>query len=147
MRQRNLFELTLLAVLTLAVTAYVLLDTIGEPLAAGHELLVAQDEEHDLYNPARTALVNARQRLSESFSQEQDILEQVKRVHEELDESLRLLARAEEIDPNVKAQVDALRARLTALEDERTLSGMDEQELRDIYQALLRDFEELIQHY
>jgi septal ring factor EnvC (AmiA/AmiB activator) len=133
MSQSHFFKLTLFALLGLAVTTFVLLDTLSE--------------RHDLYNPARTALVNARQYLSESFSQEQDVLEQLKRIHHELDESLRLLARAEEIDPTVKAQVDVLRARLTALEDQRTISGMDKQTLRDTDQTLLRDFEELIQHY
>ena len=147
MHRNRTVIISITAAVILGIAAFLLLRPAEPPSTDDQPVPAASDAGHDLYNPARTALINARQHLSESFSQEQDILEQVQRVHQELDESLTLLARAEQIDPKVKVEVDALRARLAALEDQRSLGRMDEQALRDTYEALLRDFEDLIQRY
>ena len=98
--QRNrtgTFSIIIAAILVIA--AFLLVSSLNTP-------------EQGLYDPARVALINARRQLSESFSQEQEILEQVRRVHKELDASLALLASAEQSDPTIKAPIDALRAQI-----------------------------------
>jgi chromosome segregation ATPase len=102
---------------------------------------------HDLYNPARTALVNARRQLAETFRQEEDILRQRQRVHEELDESLTLLANARQLDPAMAEPIEALRKRIAALEQDPCASRLDSETMKDLYDRLLADFETLIEHY
>lgn len=102
---------------------------------------------HDLYNPARTALVNARRQLAETFRQEQDILKQRQSVHRELDESLKLLATAEQIDPSMKAPIEALREQIAELERDPCASKYEGETLKELYDKLLAEFEALIEHY
>jgi hypothetical protein len=71
----------------------------------------------------------------------------VQRVHRELDASLTLLANARQIDPTMKAPIDALRAKLSALENNSSMDRMDSETLRKTYKHLLDEFEALIEHY
>ncbi len=146
--QRNrsgTFSIIIAAILVIA--ALLLVASSKPPLADDNNLPAAQGSDQGLYNPARVALINARRQLSESFSQEQEILEQVRRVHKELDASLALLASAEQSDPTMKAQIDALRAQLSALENDPSVAQMDSETLRSTYERLLAEFEALIEHY
>jgi chromosome segregation ATPase len=147
MQRKRVVTFSIIVAAILGIAIFLLVRTAPPELADNSVLPVTRTSDHDLYNPARTALVNARAQLAETFSQEEDILEQMQRVHRELDESLTLLANARQIDPAMKAPIDALRARLSALEDDRAVAHMDTETLRGIYQRLLADFEALIQHY
>jgi hypothetical protein len=102
---------------------------------------------HDLYNPARTALVNAQKQLAESSRQEQDILGRVRQMHSELDSSLALLGNAAELDPVMREQIAAVRARLAALQDKPALCPMDNSSSLRVYSQLLDDLQALIDHY
>ena len=118
------------------------------PLLAGENTAPeAHPTEHDLYNPARAALVNARRQLAETFRQEQDILEQRRRVHRELDESLKLLADAQQLDPSMTVPIEDLRARISRLESDPCAMQFDGDSLKELYDQLLSDFEALIEHY
>jgi hypothetical protein len=118
------------------------------PVRAGGDTAVATHApEHDLYNPARAALVNARRQLAETFRQEQDILEQRRRVHRELDASLKLLADAEQLDPSMSAPIEGLRERISVLESDPCATQFDGETLKELYDRLLADFEALIEHY
>ena len=132
-----LVSMTIITVLALVV--YVLIGPANTPpVMAGN---------HDIYNPARTALVNAQKQLAESAKQEQDMLQRIQRMHRELDSSLELLASAETLDPSQRAPIEALRTRLAALKDRPTLCPMDNQTSLDIYAGLLDDIQSMIEHY
>jgi len=146
-RKRIIGTFSLIVAAILMIAALLLVKSVHSPSVGDHNAPAVQDSEEGLYNPARVALVNAREQLSESFNQEQDILEQVKRVHKELDASLDLLARAEQIDPTMKAPIEALRAQLTALENDPAVAKMDGEELHRAYEHLLAEFEALIERY
>jgi hypothetical protein len=143
--QTGTFSIIIAAIVVVA--AFLLVMSATPPLADDNTLPAAQGLDQGLYNPARVALINARQQLSESLRQEEDILEQVRRVHKELDASLALLASAEQIDPTMKAPIEALRAQLSALENDPSVAEMDSETLRSTYQRLLAEFEALIERY
>jgi len=105
----------------------------------GHDL-------EPLQAPARTALVNAQQHLSMSFSHERELVDQASAAHRELSETLNLLAQAKRAEPAMQAQIDTLRARLAKLGDDARLESMAPgalnqayRELSDRIEALIRD--------
>ncbi len=104
-------------------------------------------QAHDIYNPARAALINAQRQLAESYRQQQDVLARTARMHKELQTSLALLTKAEQLDPANKATIEALRSRLAALEDRPTLCPMDSQSSLDVYSQLLDEMQTLIEQY
>ena len=57
-----------------------------------------REQEPDYYNPARTALVNARMRLEESLGHEHALIAQLQMAREELDSAIANLARAADRD-------------------------------------------------
>ncbi|MCP5122906.1 MAG: hypothetical protein H6984_10605 [Pseudomonadales bacterium] len=140
--RRVLLSLATIAALVLPVLT--LLETSSMPLAAA---TTPSAVNHDIYNPARTALVNAQRQLAESSRQEQDILQRTKRMHEELDKSLALLANAGALDPAMKAQIDAVRVRLAALQDRPALCPMDRNSSLTVYEQLVADLQQLIEQY
>jgi chromosome segregation ATPase len=125
-----------------------LLANNGTPLHVAVALAYGdQPGSHDLYNPARTALVNARRQLAETFRQEQDIQVQRERVHRELAESLKLLENAEQLDQAMKAPIEDLKQRIAALDQDPCGSRHEGKSLEELYDELLADFEALIAHY
>lgn len=120
-----------------AITSRVLAGT-GDIAPAAH---------HDIYNPTRTALVNAHRQLTESLAQEREILERIKRTREELDASLALLEKAEDLDPSMKTPIDSLRSQMAALQDTSSLCPLDSSSSLDLYSELLDGLQTLIDHY
>jgi len=114
-------------------------------LAATGELAPAA--HHDIYNPSRTALVNAHRQLTESLAQEREILERIQRTRRELSASLALLAKAEELDPSVEKPIDDLRSHIVALQENPSLCPMDSASSLDLYGELLDTLQTLIDHY
>ena len=102
---------------------------------------------HDLYSPARTALLNAQRQVAESLGQEREILERLRQMHGALDSSLALLANAEELDPSMKSRIEDVRNRLAALQDKPALCPQDKNSSLDVYSQLLGDLQALIEHY
>jgi len=147
MQHNRIAMFSIIVAAILGVVTFLVVRSVNSPLAEGNNPPAVHSSNHDLYNPARAALINARGQLAESFSQEEDIVEQLQRAHRELDASLTLLARAQEIDPTMKAPIDALRAKLSALENDPSVARMDTETLRSNYVRLLDEFEALIEHY
>ena len=129
---------------TLALAALLLLAATGRPLLAETPPPVAK---HDIYNPARTALVNAQRQLAESSRQQQDMLERLQRIHSELDNSLALLESAGQLDPSMRAPIEDLRTRLSALKDQTSLCPMGSGASVDSYSQLLNELQAMIEHY
>ncbi len=130
------------------LSAAILLPGMGALLTARES--IAADEtpaSHDIYNPARTALVNARRQLAVTFVQEQDIMEQRQRIHRELDESLKLLADAQKLDPTMRRPIEELSTRIATLESDPCATQLHGKTLKELYDELLTDFEALIEHY
>ena len=137
-----------LSVLAVALAVTLVLTRVGQPLHAADYVAYGDDAaSHDMYNPARTALVNARRQLAETFRQEQDILVQRQRVHRELLESLKLLENAENLDPSMAEPIEDLKQRISTLERDPCASQFDDKSLKELYDELLADFETLIGHY
>lgn len=107
----------------------------------------AAEVRHDLYNPARVALVNARRQVAESSSQEQEMLVSIKRMHAELDSSIELLADAQNMDPSIKARLQAIRERLAALGDSSSLCPMGSDSSLQTYDQILDELQRLIDQY
>lgn len=107
----------------------------------------AAEAQRDLYNPARVALVNARRQVAESSSQEQEMLVSIKRMHAELDSSIALLADAQNIDPSIKTQLEAIRQRLSALGDSSSLCPMGSDSSLKTYDQILDELQGLIDQY
>ncbi len=133
-----LAPLALLAILVISISGLAL---------AGTATPAAPDAQHDIYNPARTALVNAQRQLAESSRQEKDILEAIERMRGELDASLALLSQAEQLDPSMQEPIAQLRARLAALQDRPSLCPEDSTSSLGVYSRLLDEMQGLIDHY
>jgi septal ring factor EnvC (AmiA/AmiB activator) len=140
--RRMPFPISFLAAVAMPVV--LLIATASVPLGSA---ATTSSASHDLYNPARTALVNARKQLAESSRQERDILERIKRMHTDLDSSLALLANAGDLDPSMQDQIGDVRKRLAALQDRPSLCPMDSTSSLLVYDQLLDDLQALITHY
>jgi len=128
--------LTLPALLLLVITGMPLLAEAPPPA-----------KTHDIYNPARTALVNAQRQLAESSRQQQEILERMQRVYAELDSSLALLASAGKLDPAMEAPIESIRTRLATLREQPSDCPMVNSSSLDVYTQLLDELQGLIEHY
>lgn len=137
--------LSALTAVTLSLVA--ILGSPISPLVAATSAAMVPAAHHDIYNSARTALVNAQRQLAESLWQEQELLKSVQHVQQELNDSLALLASAEELDPSMKAPIGELRSRLTALQARSSLCPMDSSSSLERYRKLLDDLQVLIEHY
>ena len=128
----------------LALPILLLLAVAGMPLLAETPPPAVS---HDIYNPARTALVNAQRQLAESSRQQQEILERLQRVYAELDSSLALLESAGQLDPAMQAPIEKIRVRLSALKDQPSACPMSNSSTPDVYNQLLDELQGLIEHY
>ncbi|MCP5304774.1 MAG: hypothetical protein H6953_04960 [Chromatiaceae bacterium] len=106
--------------------------------------LAIRQTEPDYYRPAHTALVAARQHLEASLGQETALLEQLQGSHKNLEAAIAALDEAS-IDPDVRNDVAALRARLRALEDVGRLQDTSPQQLRESYRAISHQLGALIE--
>lgn len=140
-QRRASFPITIPATAALAL---LLLVVTGMPLLAETPAPAAT---HDIYNPARTALVNAQRQLAESSRQQQEILERLQRVHTELNSSLALLESAGQLDPSMQAPIEDIRTRLAALKDQPATCPMGNSSSLEVYNQLLGELQGLIEHY
>jgi hypothetical protein len=141
-KPRVLIPTTVLA--GLALVGLLLAGPASMPLIAETPPAAAS---HDIYNPARTALVNAQRQLAESIHQQQEILEQTKHIHGQLNSSLELLASAAALDPSMKAPINAVRQRLASLQDDPALCSMKNGSSLADASTLLDELQLLIDHY
>ena len=103
-----------------------------------------REQEPDYYDPARTALVNARLRFEESLGHEQALIAQLQMVREELDSAITQLDKAADLDPADRARIEALRSRLMSLERPDDLEKLGANELHQLYRDLLVQMDALI---
>ena len=127
-RRRNI----VLGLVTLALVAVVL---YGPAL---------REQEPDYYNPARTAIVNARLQLEESLGHEKALNEQLQMVHEELDSAITQLGKAADLDPADRARIEALRSSLMSIERPDASLEQSSNELYQSYSDLLSQMDVLI---
>ena len=116
-------------VLALAVLAYLAMQL--------HEA------QPDFYQPARTALVTAKQRFAVSYSEENDLLENLHQTHRDLQSVIESLDKAG-VDASYRSDLESLRARLQGLMDMHHLEQIDSRQLNAEYGAIEADFDELI---
>ena len=79
--------------------------------------LVLREQEPNYYDPARTALVNARLLFEESLGHEQVVIDQLQKAHEEQDSAITRLAEVADLDPAYRTRIESLRASLLSLEN------------------------------
>jgi hypothetical protein len=103
-----------------------------------------REQEPNYYNPARTALVNARLQFEESLGHEQVLLTQLQRVREELDSAITQLGKAADLDPADRARIEELRASLQSIEHPDGLVDLSANELQQSYRDLLAQMDVLI---
>ena len=103
-----------------------------------------REQEPDYYDPARTALVNARLRFEESLGHEQALISQLQMVREELDSAITQLGKAADLDPADRARIEELRTRLQSIGRSGTLGELSSYELHQSYRELLAQMDALI---
>jgi exonuclease VII small subunit len=104
-----------------------------------------REHEPNYYNPARTALVNARMRFEESLGHEQALLTQLQMVHEDLDSAITQLGKAADLDSTDRARIEALRSSLVSTESPDRLGEVSSEKLYQSYRDLLAQLEALIE--
>jgi predicted Zn-dependent protease len=124
---------------------YVVLGLVSIALAAAIYFGQAlREQEPNYYDPARTALVNARLRIEESIGHEQALIAQLQMAHAELDEAIAQLAKAANLDPADRTRIDSLRSILLSIENPDHLGAISSTKLQQSYQDLLAQMEALI---
>ncbi|MEJ2094573.1 MAG: hypothetical protein P8X93_05255 [Gammaproteobacteria bacterium] len=103
-----------------------------------------REQEPNYYDPARTALVNARLQFEESFGHEQVLIDQIQLAHEELDSAITQLARVAELDPAYRTRIEALRASLLSIENTDHPGETNPEKLQQSYRDLLVQMDALI---
>lgn len=103
-----------------------------------------RDREPDYYDPARAALVDAKQRFEESLVHEQALASHLQMAHEQLDSAISRLARVAKLDPAHRAAAESLRARLRAIENPEYPGNTTPEELQQSYRELLTQMDALI---
>lgn len=103
-----------------------------------------REQEPNYYDPARTALVNARLRFEESLGHEQALIAQLQMVHKELDSAIAQLGRAADLDPADRARIEDLRASLLSIEQTDGPEKLGSEELYQSYRELLAQMDALI---
>jgi chromosome segregation ATPase len=106
---------------------------------------VLRNREPDFYDPARTALINARQRFEESLVHEQELRNHMQMAHRQLQSALDELSRVEALDPAHRAGIESLRARLQAIENPQDPGAASPGELQQSYRDLLTQMDALIE--
>ena len=121
-------------------------------LGLGFVILVAviifgpmlRKQEPNYYDPARAALINARQQFEESLAHEEVLLEQIRMAHEELDSAITQLARVADLDPSHRSAIESLRASLLSIENPDHPEETSPEQLRQSYRDLLVRMDALI---
>jgi len=103
-----------------------------------------REQEPDYYDPARTALLNARQQFEESLSHEQVLIDQLKIAREELDSAITQLGRVADLDPAHRARIESLRASLLSIENTDLSGEASPVKLQQSYRDLLAQMDALI---
>lgn len=109
----------------------------------GYLALMLHESQPDYYQPARTALVTAKQRFAVSYSEENDLLESLRQTHQDLTSVISKLDDAG-VDPAYRADLEHLRARLQQLTDVQYLEQLSSPQLADEYSAIEAEFDALI---
>jgi hypothetical protein len=100
--------------------------------------------EPDYDQPARVALVSARQQLEDSYSHEQMTLKQMQTSHRDLQAAIDSLLQAEKIGSLDRQQLESLRKRLQTLQDPESLSGSTTAQLQQSYRDIESQLDSLI---
>jgi len=103
-----------------------------------------REQEPDFYDPARIALVNARQRFEESLGHEQALVEQLQMAHAELESAIGQLEMVANLDPAHRTRIESLRASLRTIENSDRSGNTDPELLQQSYRDLLTQMDELI---
>jgi hypothetical protein len=103
-----------------------------------------REQEPNYYNPARTALVNARLRFEESLGHEQALITQLQMVREELGSAIAELDKAAGLDPADQARIKAIRSGLLSIEHPDNPGEPGTNELHQAYRDLLDQMDALI---
>jgi len=107
-------------------------------------LFLLHQSEPNYYQPARAALVAARHRLHEYYSHESVIIQELRKARNELEATISLLNKAEDLDPADQQRLDALRLQLRQLEDVKQATHMSPEQLHTSYRAVAEGLDELI---
>jgi hypothetical protein len=105
---------------------------------------VLREQEPNYYDPARTALVNARLQFEESLGHEQVLIDQIQMAHEELDSAITQLAKVAELDPAYRTRIEALRSSLLSIENTDHPGETSPEKLQQSYRDLLAQMDALI---
>ena len=105
---------------------------------------VLRERDPDYYQPARTALITARQRVEASYTHEAVLLEQLQNTHRELEAAIAALNNAR-VDPANQREVAILRSRLRALEDVERLDRTSPEQLQQSYREIEAQLSALIE--
>jgi len=107
-------------------------------------VIVLYRQRPDLYDPARSALVEADLHISRAYGHERTLLQQLHEGRRELDTALTYLEHAAHVDPALRIQIEPLRNRLRTLQDDTARGRLSTGELHHSYQELLARVEALI---
>jgi len=103
-----------------------------------------RETEPDFYAPGRTAIVNARMHFEESLGYEQALIEQQRMAHDEINQAISHLDKAETLDPADRDKIQQIRAQLTVLESLDRQRENSPQQLQKQYYDLLDQMDALI---
>ena len=127
------------------------LSALREPAASPAVPAISADREmtprHDIYNSARTAMVNAHKELAESLELEREIVDRIGRARQKIDASVALLASAGRYDPAVRPPIDRLQSQLATVLNSSSLCPGDTPSCLDRYRQMLDDLQTLIEQY
>ena len=107
-------------------------------------LIILIHQRPDLYNPVRSALVEAHLHLVRAYGHERELLQQLREGERELDMALEYLGRVEHLDPALQGQIEPLRARLRTLQDDAVLDQLTINALHRNYQEMYAQVQALI---
>jgi hypothetical protein len=105
---------------------------------------VLHDKEPNYYQPARKALVIARQQLEQSYTHEATAIKELKITHRELETAIAALNKAR-VDPAYQRNIETLRIRLQALEDIERLEQTSPKQLQKSYHEIADQLSALIE--
>ena len=135
-------------ILVLCVVPLVALrEPAAEPAPPAPLTAAAVAPDHDIYNPARTAMVNAQKELAESLELEREVVERIEHARQKIDASAALLASAGRLDPSMQAPIEQLQSQLTTLQNSASLCPGDTASCLGLYRQMLDDLQAMIEQY
>jgi chromosome segregation ATPase len=105
---------------------------------------VLHNREPNYYQPARKALVIARQQLEQSYTHEATAIKELKITHRELETAIAALNKAR-VDPAYQRNIETLRMQLQALEDVERLEQTSPKQLQQSYHEITDQLSTLIE--